>query len=139
MKTNPAQMLASTIEAMRSPDFELDTDEAGAVITCFNIARAHNVPLGDFTPALIDVLKRQLAATFADVDGEADADDEPDPDGEDGEDDFGDMTHDPNIAGGNHQKARQANRRGPRAGANLSNGPKPAPPWPCGPMRTDLT
>ena len=48
------------IEAMRRPEFELDTGEAAVLLSAFDTARANGYPFCPFAVALVDVLRRQL-------------------------------------------------------------------------------
>ncbi|HEY7115127.1 MAG TPA: hypothetical protein VH475_00995 [Tepidisphaeraceae bacterium] len=76
-KAHPRRSLGGIIDAMRHPDFELDTEAASGVIAAFNRARAAGMKFHPFTCALIDVLKRQLASTFDDSDEDGADDDKP--------------------------------------------------------------
>lgn len=59
----PPSPLAGIALAMSDPAFELDANEAAAIFSAFAQARAAGHPFDPFTVALVDVLRRQLAAT----------------------------------------------------------------------------
>ncbi len=64
--------LEDIAQAMTDPHYELDANEAAAVIAAFNRARVAGHPFDDFTIALVLVLKRQLIDTFEDSDSDED-------------------------------------------------------------------
>lgn len=125
---NASALLAEVTAALRSRDFELDVNEASGVVAAFNRARAAGVgavAIADFAAALVDVLKRQLAATFEAVDDDEDVDDENVFDDDAGcaeaaseDEPVGSIVHDPSIARQNARRAFEAMRK-PRRGANL--------------------
>lgn len=59
--------LKNVTRAMLDPGFELDADEAAAIVSAFDIARESGHPFEPFTVALLEVLRRQLLGDDVDL------------------------------------------------------------------------